>query len=125
MDEKYIVRDIRTIEDFKKKSFSGYKKSEVISEYFKSCDNRKIENALHWITDIHCSGYLEDYFERVFNYISNNIHLNSYNLPSIVWNHCECYKNIGTDTKNLQKIRNAIYETVSYTHLTLPTILLV
>ena len=110
MDEKYIVRDIRAKEDFKKKSFSGYKKTEVISEYFKSCDNRQIENALHWITDIHCSGYLEDYFERVFNYISNNIHLNSFNLPSIVWNHCECYKNIRTDTKNLQKIRNAIYE---------------
>jgi len=112
MENKYIITDIRTNNDFKKCSFSGYKKTDLLTEFQKSIENRKLENALFWLTEIHCSQYLEDFFEKVFLLISKNIHLNSYQLPIIIYNHYLFWINSDKNVNNL-KIRNCLFEIVT------------
>jgi len=112
MDQKYIIRDLRNKDNLKKSSFSGYKKIDVLSEFIKACDDLNLEKALFWITEIHCSFYMEDIFEKIFNYISTKIHLNSYELPIVVWNHYLYLKGVEFDSNN-QKVRNSIYEIVA------------
>ena len=110
MENKYTIQDVREIASFKKSSFSGYKKADIFTEFQKSCETHKLENALFWIAEIHCSQALDDFFEKSFIYISNKIHLNSYHLPIIVWNHYLYFNNLNNNGINEQKLRNSIFE---------------
>ena len=42
---KFLIEDTRFLEQFKDKSFSGFKKSDVIKTLFKSIETGKVENA--------------------------------------------------------------------------------
>lgn len=113
MESKYLIQDTREVNDFKKCTFSGYKKTEVLTEYVKACEDNKLENALCWLTEIHCSHYLPELFEKIFLIISNKIHLNSYYLPTIVYNHFlfwQDQKERNEATVNNQKLRNSLFE---------------
>lgn len=113
MQTKYLVHDTRTNDNFKKSTFSGYKKADVLTEFTKACSDNKLENALFWLVEIHCSMYMTDFFEKIFIFISTKIHLNSYNLPSIVWNHYLFWmdqEKKGIPSINNQKIRNSLFE---------------
>ena len=80
MDSKYTIIDNRLLESFKKSTFSGYKKTDVISTLFKSIDNGKIENACNWLTECLCSGYTFDIWQRLLIYNCNTISINNPNL---------------------------------------------
>ena len=113
MQTKYLVNDTRSNDNFKKSTFSGYKKADVLTEFTKACSDNKLENALFWLVEIHCSRYMTDFFEKIFIFISTKIHLNSYNLPSIVWNHYLFWldqEKKGIPSINNQKIRNSLFE---------------
>ena len=113
MEDKYKINDLREIVYFKKSSFSGYKKTEIFIEFQKSLEEHKLENALFWATEIHCSWGIDELFEKVFIYISSKIHLNSYQLPIIVWNHYLYWKSIEKNDINNQRLRNSIFEMVA------------
>ena len=51
MNDEYKIIDTRTNEDFKKSTFSGYKKRDVYNVLYKSMDTKKVENACNWITE--------------------------------------------------------------------------
>ena len=111
--DKYIVKDTRDSTSFKKSSFSGYKRGEIFSEFQKSCSEHKLENALFWMAEIHCSWAVEELFEKIFSYISSKIHLNSYHLPIIIWNHYLYWKSItdiNNNNINEQRLRNSLFE---------------
>ena len=80
MDSKYIIVDSRLMESFKKSTFSGYKKTDVISTLFKSIDNGKIENACNWLAECLCSGYTFDIWQRLLIYSTISISINNPNL---------------------------------------------
>ena len=110
MENKYIINDTREQENFKKSSFSGYKKADIFTEFIKSCEKNKLENALFWTAEIHCSMALDEFFEKVFIYISTKVHLNSYQLPIIIWNHYLYSKNLNNNGINEQRLRNSLCE---------------
>ena len=57
MNDQYKIIDTRNLESFKKISFSGYKKNDVINAVLKSIEIKKVENACHWTTECIISGY--------------------------------------------------------------------
>ena len=40
MNEKYLIIDTRTVDSFKQKTFSGYKKNDVMGMVFKSIEGK-------------------------------------------------------------------------------------
>lgn len=81
MDEKYVIHDTRITDDFLKKSFSGYKKTDVMNVLLKSIETKKIENTCNWITECLCSGYVESCWEKILLYSSSIISINNPLLP--------------------------------------------
>ena len=85
MDDQFLIQDIRHIEEFKDKSFSGFKKTEVFKTLFKSIELGKVENACHWTTECMISGYCIDLLEKLIAFSSKSIHINNPNLPGYLW----------------------------------------
>jgi len=85
MEQKYIIEDARPLGEFKDKTFSGFKKRDVINALFKSIETGKIENACYWITECIISGYIVDIYEKLIQFSSKIIHINSPNLPEFLW----------------------------------------
>lgn len=80
-DDNYIIRDSRNYTDFKLKTFSGYKKNEVVKVLFNSIDSIKIDHICNWITECIISGYTLEIMDKLLLYYSNHIHINNPNLP--------------------------------------------
>ena len=65
MNNNYLINDTRLLIDFKDKTFSGYKKTDLFNILFKSIDKNKIESACNWITECLISGYTLPIFEKL------------------------------------------------------------
>ena len=64
MDEHYLIDDNRESSSFKSKTFSGFKKTDVLNTVIKSIDSKKIEQACHWTTECIISGYTIEIFRN-------------------------------------------------------------
>ena len=73
MDEKDI-NDIRTIENFKNITFSGFQKSKVKQELIKNIINNKIEPSCYWSTELIASGHFLDLWDVLLIITSKYIH---------------------------------------------------
>jgi hypothetical protein len=124
MDSKYTIIDNRLMESFKKSTFSGYKKTDVISTLFKSIDNGKIENACNWLTECLCSGYTFDIWQRLLIYSTNTISINNPNLILYLYRKNKTIDNIYRsidkndrygilECRNNDKIRNILFSVVT------------
>ena len=123
MDPKYIIEDARPLSEFKDKTFSGFKKRDVINALFKSIETGKIENACYWITECIISGYTVDIYEKLIQFSSKVIHINSPNLPEFLWRRYSTFHksidHIGKNEKdkyihlrNTESIRNNLVDIV-------------
>lgn len=121
MDESYLIQDKRIPEDFKSKTFGGYKKTDVYNALYKSIENNRIENACHWVTELIVSGYVVDLWEKLIIYACKIIHINNPQLPHFLYrNDIKMYSHI---TKYLKKdyihlrnnlsVRNTLFDVVS------------
>ena len=77
MDDIYRITDSRDYKMFSKKSFSGYKKTDVMNALFKSIESKKIENACHWTTECIISGYTLSLWEKLIIYGMKVVHINN------------------------------------------------
>jgi len=93
MDPQYKINDSRFLNDFKDKTFSGYKKSEVINTLFKNIDKNKVENACNWITECIISGYTLIIWDKILSYACRIIHINNPRLPFFLLNKTEILYN--------------------------------
>ena len=84
MEEKYTINDIRNHSSFKVKTFSGFKKSQVINAVMKSIETKKIEQACHWTTECILSGYANTLLEKIINFASKVVHINNPLLPEYI-----------------------------------------
>ena len=82
MNEKYLIIDNRTIDSFKQKTFSGFKRNDVITTVLKAIEGKKIENACFWTTECILSGYSLNLWEKLIQFSSKIIHINNPKLPT-------------------------------------------
>jgi len=125
MDEQFMIQDTRHLEDFKDKSFSGFKKSEVLKTLFKSIESGKVENACHWTTECMVSGYCIDLLDKLIAFSSKVIHINNPKLPSYLWRKYQYFfktidninlrkqKHLCIHFRNNQVLRNLYFDIVS------------
>jgi hypothetical protein len=81
----FLINDHRKLEEFRKKTFSGYAKKDVFDVLFKSLDENKFEEACQWCCEVVISGYLEELWERLVNYISKYIGIHNPLLPYVLF----------------------------------------
>ena len=77
MNDIYKIDDQRTIDTFKKKTFSGFKKTDVVNIILKSIEAKKIENACYWTSECISSGYITHLWEKLIQFSSKIIHINN------------------------------------------------
>jgi hypothetical protein len=107
MNQTYLIEDTRYLEEFKDKSFSGFKKTDVIKTLFKSIEEGKVENSCHWITECMISGYCLEILDKVIAFTSKIVHINNPRLPTYIWRKYQhFYKSI--DNINLKKQKHLI-----------------
>ena len=63
--DKYYINDFRRITDFKKNTFNGYQKSDVLTALQKSILEQKLEEACHWAVEMLVSGHLMECWDRL------------------------------------------------------------
>lgn len=123
MNELYKITDTRDLSSFKQKTFSGYKKNDVINAVLKSIETKKVENACNWCCECIVSGYTILLWEKLINFSSKMIHINSPNIPfyllkknRILFNQIE---RLGRSKENVlllrnsQMVRNLLFDVVS------------
>ena len=84
MNNEYTIDDYRDFDTFKTKTFSGYKKTDVIKALINSIDNVKIDAICHWITECIISGYSIEVFNKIIIHSSILIHINNPTLPTFI-----------------------------------------
>ena len=77
----FLINDTRKIDSFKKQTYSGYKKLDVLNIIFKKLDENKLSEVCTWSTEAVSSGYIEELWERFINYYVKYISINSPLLP--------------------------------------------
>ena len=121
MDEEFIIEDKRPPDEFKLKSFSGYKKTDVFNTLFKSIENNRVENSCHWVTELIVSGYITDILEKLIIFSCKIIHINNPFLPNYLYKHnIKLYNIINRYPKkdyihlrNNISIRNSLFDIVT------------
>ena len=124
MDEKYLINDNRSFNAFKKKSFSGFKKNDILNAVLKAIESKKVENACHWTTECILSGYAHILWEKLIIFSCKIIHINNPKLPSYLNGKNKIFMNqlsrINSKSKdsyiilrNSQMIRNLFFDVVS------------
>ena len=77
MNELYQIDDSRNTQDFKMKTFSGFKKTDVMNAVLKSIETKKIENACYWASECIVSGYVLTLWEKLIVFSSKIVHINN------------------------------------------------
>lgn len=115
----FLINDTRKLESFKKQTYSGYKKLDVLNIIFKKLDENKLGEVCSWGVEIICSGYIEELWDRIINYYVKFISINSPLLPYHFYTKLlqflrvsqdEYFKKNPLDLRNSQEVRNHICE---------------
>ena len=123
MNKEFIIIDPRPLDAFKDKTFSDFKKRDVITKLFKCVEEGKIEESCYWITECVCSGYSQEMIEKIILHSSKINHINSPNLPEYLWRRyttfLSSYDHISKKDKeqlihlrNTQSVRNCLFDLV-------------
>ncbi len=83
--DKYYINDFRRITDFKKNTFNGYQKSDVLTALQKSILEQKLEEACHWAVEMLVSGHLMECWDRLILINSKLINYANPNLTFHIW----------------------------------------
>ena len=124
MNEQYQIIDSRIPVDMKTKTFSGFKKTDVIQAVFKSIEMKKIEQACHWATECIVSGHTLVLWDKLVVFSSKVVHINNPRLPqymlmknNILMNQVRRLDNKSKDSilllRNSQMIRNLFFDVIS------------
>jgi hypothetical protein len=73
--ESYIILDLRTPQDFKNITISGFKKNDVVTIYQNSMINNKLEDSLKWCVELHSSGFIKNIWDSLYLVYIKYIHI--------------------------------------------------
>lgn len=126
--EKYLVEDTRPATDFRVKTISGYKVTDVQTAFKKSLTEGRLEEACHWGIELLCSGYIQKIFNCLFNIFTKNVYTNNPLLAQKLLIRFEFFVNIKNlflmnakkvnekeillKLRNVQAIRNQLVELI-------------
>ena len=112
--KQFEIYDNRKSKDFDKKTFNGYKKSDIFKELLKNILSGNIEKSILWVTELHCSGYTNIIYHKLFNLFTKEINKANLTIINLFINDFtlikkknEFYDNY-IDLRNDQCIRNHI-----------------
>lgn len=117
----YIINDTRKQDDFRIKTYSGYKKQDVLNVIFKKIEEGKPIEVCEWLTEIVCSGYIEDLWEKIILYYAKFINIHSPYLPYYLYKKLILFLKVKgddyftkheLDMRNSQEVRNQLTELV-------------
>ena len=99
---------------FKNKTFSGYKKNDILNAVMKSIESKKIENACHWTCECIVSGYSLKLWEKLLNFSAKIIHINNPKLPYYLYRKNLVFMNQINRLNTNQRINIYILEIVKW-----------
>jgi len=118
--KQFFIDDSRVIKDFSKKTYNGYQKSKIFTELKKNIISGNLEKAGFWATELHCSGYLYQLYNTLFNIYIKNINKSNLSILNIF---IRDYKNLLIKKENFKDLlflrndqfyRNHIHNIVGY-----------
>ena len=124
MDDIFLINDNRPSISFKTKTFSGFKKNDIINAVLKNIESKKVENACHWTCECIVSGYSLILWEKLINFGSKIVHINNPKLPYYLYRKNLVFMNqinrLNTKSKdkylylrNSQMVRNLFFDVVT------------
>lgn len=112
--KQFEIHDKRISKDFDKKTFNGYKKTDIFKEMLKNILSGNIEKSILWTTELHCSGYTIIIYDKLFNIFTKEINKANLNIIDLFINDFLLLKkkiefyNQSIDLRNDQFVRNHI-----------------
>jgi len=88
------INDIRQQKDFNGKSFSKFKKVEVVKEYIQCILKNQIESACNWSAELICAGHFIALWDTILLIISKYIHIGNPKLPIYILMRFNKFKDI-------------------------------
>jgi len=88
------ISDKREIKEFRKISFSNFKKTEVKKELLNNLKNSKLEQSCYWCAELLCAGHFLDVWDLIIHYMSKFIYLGNPKLPLYINVKLKIYKKI-------------------------------
>lgn len=77
---QYVVYDLREPREFKLISISGYKKVDVARAFQAALINSKLEDAIRWCVELHCTGMNAKIWDTLYVVYLQYIHVNNPHL---------------------------------------------
>lgn len=104
MSENVIITDTRY--KFGSKTFSNYKKCDVIKQLINCMYYQKIEESYYWTCELLCSNCIIDLWEVYFTFMSKYIHMENPKLPIYLNKKYQDFKREAMYVENDMEMRN-------------------
>jgi hypothetical protein len=119
--ESYIIRDLRTLKEFKGITICGYKRRDVINAYQNAMINNKLEDSIRWCVELHSTGLNNIIWNSLETLYIKYIHINHPKYFLYYLKRKKDYESIIQEypkkheifTRNNQEIRNLYAELTS------------
>ena len=102
------INDSRLVNEFKGKTFSGFKKSNVLKELMNTLEKGKVEQSCHWSAELVCAGHFLDIWNTFITFYSNHVHLGNPKLIIYLERKLKTFVSIArsTNAENELDLRN-------------------
>lgn len=114
------INDKREIIEFKKNTFSNFKKTDAKKQLINNVLQCKLEEANYWCAEFICAGLFLDLWEIIIFIFSKHIHLGNPKLPAYIELRFQQFKKIIFSTltnelelRNNKQVRNIFCEIIS------------
>ena len=88
------ISDLRGIDAFKARTFSGFKKAQALQQYVKSIADGQVERACYYSGDLVAAGHLLPLWDAMIGAASQHAHTGGCGLPVYLWRRYEVFKKI-------------------------------